>query len=422
MPALALTVGLVAGCGPAAGDAKAGSQAPPAASTPAPSAEPGLVAHDPPSWFDARGKVSLPEAATKGRTNLAGQVRGGGAGLPLLLHDARAFVASPTGIQVVDLATGRTAGEETAARGEPLRSDTEGYTLPPILAGSGNEVLTPFLMATPASGTYAAGAVVELVAVGTAAPYRAVWRTTVKLPEWALRSTKITVAAVGAQDGMAVVSVVGDDAAVSYGIDTASHALRWTHPGLKAVAVGAGTATGLLDGEPLTPVPVGVDLATGSEKWRGEKTYAPIMEGAGPATVRIAGQRPDGSKTDRLVDVSTGQPRADMPPGLGSMSCTYDQAQTLVCAHAFGVAAVDPASGQLLWALKDGEGDRKPPKVTAVWHGRVYGRGVGGPVALDARTGADMPTRPEAAPLLVNAYVGLALDEDNRLSSYPAGG
>ncbi len=32
-----------------------------------------------------------------------------------------------------------------------------------------------------------------------------------------------------------------------------------------------------------------------------------------------------------------------------------------------------------------------------------------------------MPTKPEAAPLLVNEYAGLVLD-DNRLFSYPAGG
>ncbi|MFE4205448.1 hypothetical protein ACFRSX_31065 [Streptomyces goshikiensis] len=356
--------------------------------------------------------------ATKGRTNLAGQVRGGGTNLPVLLHDTRAFVASPTGVQVIDLATGRTLGEETTS-GEVLRSDAEGYTLPPVLAGG--EVLTPFLVKTPASGTYAAGAVVEVVAVATVAPYKATWRTTVKLPEWARQSNKVTVAAVGAQDGRAVVTVAGDGNAVSYGLDTASHSLRWTQPGLKAAAVGTGMVTGLLDGEPLTPVPVGVDLATGTEKWRGEKTYAAVMEGAGPSTVRISGQRPDGSKADRLLNVSGGQVRAEMPPGLGSMNCTFDKAQTLVCAHAFAVAAVDPTSGQLLWSLKDGEGDRKPPKVTAVWHGRVYGRGAGGPVALDARTGADMPTKPEAAPLLVNAYAGMVL-EDNRLSSYPAGG
>ncbi|MFF1342066.1 hypothetical protein ACFVYT_29955 [Streptomyces sp. NPDC058290] len=410
-----MTAGLVAGCGPAADDAKPTSSTPSAAAGSSAPAKRVLTPHDPPQWFDARRQVPLPEGATKDRTNLAGEVRGGGKDLPVLLHDAQAFVASPTGVQVVDLATGRTVGEETA-RGEALRSDSEGYTLPPVLAGA--EVLTPFLVTTPASGTYAAGAVVELVAVGTAAPYKAAWRTTIKLPEWALRSKKVTVAAVGVQDGTAVVTVVGGDEAVSYGIDTASHALRWTHPGLKAVAVGTGMATGLLNGEPLAPFPVGVDLATGSEKWRGEKVYAADMEGAGPATVRVSS---GGSKADRLLDVSNGQLRADMPPGLDSMNCTYDQAQTLVCAYSFGVAAVDPVSGQLLWALKAGEGDRKPPRVTAVWHGRVYGRGVGGPVALDARTGADIPTKPEAAPLLVNQYVGVVLD-DNRLYSYPAGG
>ncbi|MET9852212.1 hypothetical protein ABZY57_04570 [Streptomyces sp. NPDC006450] len=61
-----------------------------------------------------------------------------------------------------------------------------------------------------------------------------------------------------------------------------------------------------------------------------------------------------------------------MPPGLGTVTCTYDQAQTLVCPHAFAVVTVDPASGQLLWAITDGEGGRKAPTVTAVWHGRVY--------------------------------------------------
>ncbi|MEU3771999.1 hypothetical protein AB0F11_02060 [Streptomyces sp. NPDC032472] len=78
---------------------------------------------------------------------------------------------------------------------------------------------------------------------------------------------------------------------------------------------------------------------------------------------------------------------------------------------------MDAGTGKLLWALKDGDEGRRPPTVTAVWHGR----GAGGPVALDARTGADMPTKPEAAPLLVNAFAGLVLD-DNRLFSYPAGG
>ncbi|WP_405438466.1 PQQ-like beta-propeller repeat protein [Streptomyces avidinii] len=414
--ALSLTVGLLAGCGPAADDAKPSSST--AAATPSAPAKRTLTPHDPPQWFDARGRVPLPEAATEGRTNLAGQVRGGGEDLPLLLHGARAFVVSPSGVQVVDLADGRTVGEE-AARGEVLRQDTDGFILPPVLAGS--EVLVPFLLTMPASGTHTAGAMVEVVAVSTAPPYKAAWRTTVKLPEWALQtSAKVQVAAVGAENGTAVVTVKAGDDAVSYGIDAASHALRWTQPGLEAVQVATGMAVGLLHVEPLTSVPLGVDLATGTEKWRGEKTYNPIMNGAGPGTVRLAGTQ-TGGKGDQLLDVSSGKARAAMPPGMSAMSCTYDRSQTLVCTHGFAVVAIDTATGALLWALKDGDQGRTPPTVTAVWHGRVYGRGVGGPVVLDARTGADMPTKPEAAPLLVNEYAGLVLD-DNRLFSYPAGG
>ncbi|WP_159042500.1 MULTISPECIES: hypothetical protein [unclassified Streptomyces] len=58
--------------------------------------------------------------------------------------------------------------------------------------------------------------------------------------------------------------------------------------------------------------------------------------------------------------------------------------------------------------------------MTAIWHGRVYGR-AGDPVVLDARTRADIPTKPEGAPVLVSEYAGLVLDA-NRLYSYPTGG
>ncbi|MFD4868062.1 hypothetical protein [Streptomyces sp. NPDC058412] len=49
-----------------------------------------------------------------------------------------------------------------------------------------------------------------------------------------------------------------------HGIDTVAHALRWTQPGLETVQTGAGRAVGLLHIEPLTSVPLGVDLASGT--------------------------------------------------------------------------------------------------------------------------------------------------------------
>ncbi|WP_445269848.1 hypothetical protein [Streptomyces sp. DSM 41634] len=174
--------------------------------------------------------MPLSEAATRGRTNLAGQVRGGGEDVPVLLHEDRAFVVSPSRVQVIDLAGGRTVGEEIA-RADVLREDADGFVRE----------------------------------------------------------------------------------AVSYGIDTASRALRWTQPGPEVVQAGAGMAVGLLHVEPLTSVPLGVDLAIGTEKWCGEKTYAAIMNGAGPGTVRVAGPQV-GDKGDQLLDVISRTPRATMPP------------------------------------------------------------------------------------------------------------
>ncbi|ARP72327.1 hypothetical protein LK07_24045 [Streptomyces pluripotens] len=55
----------------------------------------------------------------------------------------------------------------------------------------------------------------------------------------------------------------------------------------------------------------------------------------------------------------------------------------------------------------------------AAWHGRVYGRTDHGPVALDARTGKDLPN-PGVAPFLVNESTGLVLDKGgSNLIAYP---
>ncbi|MEU8433821.1 hypothetical protein AB0F18_13010 [Streptomyces sp. NPDC029216] len=72
-------------------------------------------------------------------------------------------------------------------------------------------------------------------------------------------------------------------------------------------------------------------------------------------------------------------------------------------------ARADGTSGVPLWQLPDPAADRIAPEVTALWHGRVYGKTRSGTVALDARTGADLPTRPGTAPDLVNGYTAIAL-------------
>ncbi|WP_374772667.1 hypothetical protein OG756_05520 [Streptomyces sp. NBC_01310] len=73
--------------------------------------------------------------------------------------------------------------------------------------------------------------------------------------------------------------------------------------------------------------------------------------------------------------------------------------------------------------VPDKNAGRIAPQVAAVWHGRVYGKTADGPLALDARTGAGLPTRPGVAPYLVNEYTGLALSEsDDALTAYPTNG
>lgn len=83
--------------------------------------------------------------------------------------------------------------------------------------------------------------------------------------------------------------------------------------------------------------------------------------------------------------------------------------------------AFDAAGGELLWKLPNRTAYRIAPRVTAVWHGRIYGSTENGPVALDARTGEGLPTSPGIAPYAVNEYVGLAL-KGTEAVAFPAVG
>ncbi|MCX4529840.1 PQQ-like beta-propeller repeat protein [Streptomyces sp. NBC_01551] len=421
---LSLTACMATACSSGGDNDKPRSTAAPtAASSPSVPPEPQLVPHDPPAWFDTGKEVALPSAATKGRLNLAGRTPGGGSVLPLVLADGRAIIASPDRLQAFNLATGQVEGE-IAPQGQVLRPDSDGDVLPPLVVGG--VALAPFLITEPASGTRAAGAALELLASPATGRPAVSWRTVVKVPDWVTQSSgAVQVSAVGAGGGTVVVTLAGRSGsgkAISYGIDMATHALRWTQQDVEVRQVGDGAATGLLHVENLDSIPVSFDLATGAERWRGEKVFQAGMYDAGPAAVRVRGHRPDGKYVDQLIAPDSGRVRGNMPSGLSSIGCTHDEAKTLLCFGSAAVTAVDPADGRMLWQLKEGGDDgRRVPQITAVWHGRVYGIGPAGPVTLDALTGTDMPTKPEAAPILVNAYVGLVLDE-GRLTGAPTGG
>jgi hypothetical protein len=85
------------------------------------------------------------------------------------------------------------------------------------------------------------------------------------------------------------------------------------------------------------------------------------------------------------------------------------------------LVALDATSGKSPWCLP--KGGRTALKVTSVWDGAVYGTTSNGPVVLDGRTGRDRQETPGIAPLVADAYAGIAVDETSgQVMIYPATG
>ncbi|MGC0314808.1 hypothetical protein [Kitasatospora acidiphila] len=130
-----------------------------------------------------------------------------------------------------------------------------------------------------------------------------------------------------------------------------------------------------------------------------------------------------GASSAQLLDAATGHSALDLGGGLAGSRCWYDDRSVIVCATDSATVAVNATDGHPLWSLPDDTHHRVAPKVSAAWHGQVYGTTENGPVILDARTGADRPGSPTIAPLLVDGYVGLALgDKQFELLAYPTTG
>ncbi|MEV8534721.1 PQQ-binding-like beta-propeller repeat protein [Streptomyces sp. NPDC051211] len=361
--------------------------------------------------------MALPPEATDGRTNLLGDVRD----LGVAMHRTSAYVASADRVQTVDLTTGRVVGV-ARPHGKALGEDDDATA--PLLIADG-PVVTPFLVTQPGSGTQSSSTTLEVVAA-TPETGQVAWSTAVLIPrEWAQRDSSTPKASVvGFAGGAVIVTVHTGYNAMTVGIDVTTHQLRWTAQNIRLGAVTARAAVGVDILEGFGPdMVVGLDPSTGEKKWRAENAGSTSVASAGPSLVRVRGYAEGGRHFDRLLNPDTGKVQADVPDGLANVSCPYDQAETLVCAVSSIIVALDSTSGKELWRLKDDQADgRSAPEVTASWHGRIYTRvSSTSAVTLDARTGKDMPTRPEVAPVLVNEYQGLVL-VDRELLAYPTGG
>ncbi|MER5773787.1 PQQ-binding-like beta-propeller repeat protein [Streptomyces sp. NPDC002039] len=410
-----LLLGAVAGCSP---------QPDGATST---SAKPGRAVFDPPAKFDAKAGVPMPKAATAGLLSAKGK----DLGLlrnPVKLYKDMAYVATQENLLAIDTTKG--AVTTIAPQAKPVSNPGNSvgfftFTHPVVITeGASPLALASFVVKQPAAGTHAERVLVELTAVN-AASAQVAWRLSLDVPEWAKDMPYPLTPRVAASSGRVALLTVGafkPAGRMTYAIDLVDHRVLWTRDLLEATEIVKGTMVGItkdtIDSD--YQAAAGYDLNTGERRWRGEDSEYPAVGTGGPRFVHVRGQNKAGVSFDRLVDPQTGVIQKELPHMDGD--CEYDGISTLVCFRnwkGLSVSAFDTSNGELRWTLPNKATNRIAPTVTAVWHGRIYGRTESGPLTLDARTGEDLPTPPSIAPYAVNEYVGLALSGTNAMA-YPA--
>ena len=203
-------------------------------------------------------------------------------------------------------------------------------------------------------------------------------------------------------DGVAVDAVLADGPAggTALGVATAPGASRAY---ADSAVVGLDAVTGLR--RPTSPA------ASGARSCAPRRSPPPARGSPSSPGARPRRRSPRPSASLRFVDARGAEVRTvDVGSSYTPPRCVWDEAATTVCGGDTRVFAVDATTAAPLWELPDPGANRVAPRLTTAWHGAVYGTTVNGPVVLDARTGADRDTRPGAAPVLVNAYLGLGAE------------
>jgi outer membrane protein assembly factor BamB len=321
--------------------------------------------------------------------------------------------------------------------GRLLRVDSSGTEIPGPAAPPGRHVagrpvatpdgtvLVGAASVVPGSGTTPPGLSVELLAYD-AATGALRWSAPTVLP-WADRPPAVTLRVAGVAAGVAVLTAGTDTRRTALGVDLTTRGVLWTADGVAVDALLAdGPAAGTALGVATTPgesrayassTVVGLDVVTGLRRFGGgEVLRAPEITSAGPGLAVVSGRTAATTlaapaATLRFVDARGATVRTvDVGRSYTPPRCVWDEAATTVCGGDTRVFAVDATTAAPLWELPDPVANRVAPQLTTAWHGAVYGTTVNGPVVLDARTGADRDTRPGAAPVLVNAYLGVGAE------------
>ncbi|MFJ9692027.1 hypothetical protein [Kitasatospora sp. NPDC101183] len=365
-----------------------------------------LVRHDPPLAFHATDRpVRLPADARTGTT---------------LLHGWYAYVAGPGSLRMVSLVDGHPVGTAGADRPGAV-----GTTPAFVTFITGNVVLETCLARAAGQDGSRAHSVVEFTAMNSLTG-RTSWSFTVDLPE--LYDPDASFTLLGVHDDTAVVTASDAEHSVVLAVNLWNRVPLWSHSGATGAAyVGGPTGGGQVivleptddpaddpAGGPRRRTLTALGLERGQLLWSSGDFSDAKVTPAGPDRMIVQSRSPgSGRNIGLLVNAATGWQEYDFSGG-PAYTCRYDELKTVVCgagAETTGdtsAFALDPVTGKVLWTSQD-KAPREPmPVITAVWHGRIYGRTANGAATLDAATGSRSLQDPHLAPVLLNEFVGLS--------------
>ncbi|MFJ5680797.1 PQQ-binding-like beta-propeller repeat protein [Streptomyces sp. NPDC093097] len=405
------TLVLLAGCG---GAAEPGANHKPTSTDSAPPRQ----SYDPPQKFAAQG-APLPEAAGRGSITRAGTVA---RPLPLALRGTSAYIAAADNLQVIDTGTGKAMTTIRPRHRSVTAPDAEASA--PVVTQDGKLALVPFLVEFPGKGTTPSRVGVELGAIDTTTNKMA-WTVDLDgLPNSGDQSNA-QVRVIAATKSTAVVSVFSGYG-VTYAVDLGTRKATWYNDHIGAAAVIGDTAVAITSKDSVRQQVIGLDINhDGKQLWTQLDGYEMTAHTAGPHLIAVTGRDYGSGNTIGTLLKPDGSKAADLPGDLLGLTCRYDDASVTVCqTEEPRTLALDAETGKQLWSLPEKGSNRVAPTVSAAWHGVIYGTTSNGPVALDAKTGADRNTSPGAAPVAVNEYTGVALDPaaHHTLIAYPATG
>ncbi|MFG2496487.1 PQQ-binding-like beta-propeller repeat protein [Streptomyces caniferus] len=411
------TLVLVAGCD-GASEPGADHKAKTPTSKKSSASAPPRKSYDPPQKFAAQG-AALPAAAGHGSVTAVGTVA---RPLPLVLHKTNAYIAAADRLQVVDTGTGKTTATVRPRHKPVEQPDAEVDA--PVPTQDGQLMLVPFLVEFGGKGTTPSRVGIELDAVSTSTN-KTVWTVDLDDLPGGGGEQDAQASVVAATKNTAVVSTYGGNA-VTYGVDLESRKATWHKDHVGTAAVIGDTAVSITSKDSVRQQVIGLDINhDGKQIWSKLDGYELTAHPAGPGLIAITGKDYDSGDSLATVLKPNGSKAADLSGDQSELTCRYDDASVTVCqTEEPRTLALDIRTGKELWSLPEKGGTRVAPTVTAAWHGMVYGTTSNGTVVLDAKTGADRSTSPGAAPVAVNEYTGLALDqaEHHTLIAHPAVG